>query len=79
MKRFIRRKVEFDNLNKKKTVPKRQWARAIYQSSISTNDYGEDLLKLSSMVNQPKMIHDPLKNNNAKALTKNFKIKRSRS
>ena len=43
MKRFIRRKIEYDDLTKKKVVPKRQWAYAIYQSSITTDRFDGEL------------------------------------
>ena len=60
MKRFIRRKIEYDDLTKKKVVPKRQWAYAIYQSSITTDRFDGELLKLSSMVHEPKMFREPI-------------------
>ena len=75
MKRFIRRKIEYDDLTKKKVVPKRQWAYAIYQSSITTDRFDGELLKLSSMVHEPKMFREPIEK--LKESTKKPFIKRS--
>jgi len=60
MKRFLKRRTDTDNLDKKSTVPKKHWEKAIKTTIASSIDHDEIIAGLSTLIAEPRHIGTPL-------------------